>query len=700
MGDGPGGAPTMRSTAPLGFRYQYLSAGVNTGHGWSTWNPDGAFATFYIQESIDNGITPVFTYYQLRQSSPNASLSDGDADYANLQDVNTMRAYYNDLKLLYQRAAAFPQKTVVVHVEPDLWGFLEQRAPNGDASSVPAQVSSTGLSELAGLPNTVSGFAQAIVQLRAIYAPNVSLAYHVSVWGTGNDILYTRPDNQTVTNLATRAADWYLSLRANFDIAFGEFSDRDAAFKQYIYGDGGAAWWRADDFSRNELFVGRFVSLTQKRWAFWQIPVGNTKMLAQNNTWQHYQDNKVEWLLEDPGRGNMNAYLQAGTVAFLFGRGADGATCFCDAAGDGITNPPAINGNTRPSLNADDDGGYFRERAALYYNTGAVPLPGGGATQPTQTPSRTATPTFTPTPPTSAATPTPTATPLSGSTRTLTFDDLANPERILSGQYPSGLIDWGSNAWYLAGPYGRFTTQSISFNGTGPTSASFSFLSQGRVIQIDAYNGGVVPSTVSLSCAGQTPRSAIVGAAQLATIPTGWVGACSPVTIGSSNGWDTNFDNLVVSSNGGGVTSTPTPTRTPTPSAAPQTLTFDDLANPGRPLNGQYPTNVADWGTNGWYLSRPWGQFSTQSVSFNGGSLTSAGVTFISPRRLIQLDAYNGGSTPSTITLACNGQPTMTALVAGNTLATIPTNWSTACTTLTLSSTNGWFTNFDNLLIQ
>ena len=33
----------------------------------------------------------------------------------------------------------------------------------------------------------------------------------------------------------------------------------------------------------------------------WQIPLGNTKMRAKNNTWGHYQDNRAEWFLEDPG---------------------------------------------------------------------------------------------------------------------------------------------------------------------------------------------------------------------------------------------------------------------------------------------------------------------------------------------------------------------------------------------------------------
>jgi hypothetical protein len=60
--DSPGGAAAMKSTAPFGFRYQYLAGGVNTGSGWATWNSNGQFATFYIQDSVANGIIPVFTY--------------------------------------------------------------------------------------------------------------------------------------------------------------------------------------------------------------------------------------------------------------------------------------------------------------------------------------------------------------------------------------------------------------------------------------------------------------------------------------------------------------------------------------------------------------------------------------------------------------------------------------------------------------
>jgi hypothetical protein len=168
---------------------------------------------------------------------------------------------------------------------------------------------------------------------------------------------------------------------------------------------------------------------------------------------------------------------------------------------------------------------------------------GGGSTAPTSTP--TTAPTRTPLP-TTVPTRTPVPTPTSTAPQTVTFDGLSNPNRPLNGSYPNGVIDWGTNAWYLSGPWGAFRTNSIGFNGPGPTSASFTFSVPRRLIRVDAYNGGRTSSTISLSCAGQTTRQVTLAVRRLQTIDTGWTGACSPVTVRSTNGWDTNFDTLVI----------------------------------------------------------------------------------------------------------------------------------------------------------
>ena len=99
-------------------------------------------------------------------------------------------------------------------------------------------------------------------------------------------------------------------------------------------------------------------------------------MRAENNTWDHYQDNKVERLLDDPTRAQLSAYANAGVVAFLFGRGADGTTCACDAAGDGVTNPAPINGNNdtvaqQPTTTAASS----TSKASAYYQAKPLQLP-------------------------------------------------------------------------------------------------------------------------------------------------------------------------------------------------------------------------------------------------------------------------------------------------------------------------------------
>ena len=368
MSDSPGGAAAMKATTSFGFRYQYLAGGVNTGNGWANWNSNGAFATYYIQDSVANNITPVFTYYMIRQSNPGASMGESQGVLANLQNTSTMNAYWNDLKLFFQKAGAFPNNMVVLQVEPDMWGYVQQAASGDNATSVSASVASSGMSELSGLPNNMSGFAKAVVKLRDLYAPNVKLGYHLSYWGTGTDPLYSKPSDAPSTSWrdarlpsTTRSLRTSTSASPSSATATPPSTSTSTATRT----PGGPPLTSPATCATSPTSP----RATGKRIVMWQIPLGNTKMLAMNNTWGHYQDNRPEWLLDDGAgaRVNLQAYVNAGVVAFLFGGGAGGTTCACDADGDGVTNPAAINGNSGVSLSADDDGGYFRAKAKAYY---------------------------------------------------------------------------------------------------------------------------------------------------------------------------------------------------------------------------------------------------------------------------------------------------------------------------------------------
>ena len=320
--DAPGGASALRHIAPFGFRYQYLAGGVNTGSGWSTWNPNGTFASMYVQESWSHGIVPVLTYYMLLQSKPQGG-DEAQTDLSHLRDPQVMQAYWSDVRLLLQRVKG--AKPVVVHVEPDLWGYLEQ----ANASALAAS------------------FAHQWLSLRNQLAPNVLLAYHMSGWGTKHDIVYEDPPDPTVKRYAALSAAFYRSLHAHFDIAFEDFSDRDAGYYEKVEGNP-KTWFTPADFHRHLLYGATFVKLTGLRMVAWQIPLGNLQL---DDTPGRYRDNRVQWLLGAGNRPHLKAYVAAGYAGFLFGGGASGTT------------------------SATTDGGYFFARAGAYYRQAPLRLP-------------------------------------------------------------------------------------------------------------------------------------------------------------------------------------------------------------------------------------------------------------------------------------------------------------------------------------
>ena len=106
----------------------------------------------------------------------------------------------------------------------------------------------------------MSGFARAVLKLRDLYAPNVIARLPHQRLGHRHGHRPVQPARRDCGRACVRAANFYISLAADFDIAFAEFSDRDAAFKQYVYGDGGQSWFDAEDFRRSARFFGGFSS--------------------------------------------------------------------------------------------------------------------------------------------------------------------------------------------------------------------------------------------------------------------------------------------------------------------------------------------------------------------------------------------------------------------------------------------------------
>jgi hypothetical protein len=365
---GPGDrwvAEVQAQGARFDMRYQYFCAGVNTDHPWRSWNqPPGQFAAGYFQESDRLGVIPCATYYQMYQSLPCGAQGDeAQGNKRNCETPATMRAYFEDLKLLFEKAGEFG-KPVLVHVEPDLWGYMcinPAFAPN-DPDRIRVMVHSSGFAEAARFEDTAAGFAKCIIALRDRYAPRVLLAWHASKWGNPNP----------------RAMAAFLLKCGRWDLIFTDPSDRDSGWKMAHGQNAGDAWWTERTFMEFRDWSGELHRQTGLPLVAWQIPMGNTIMAACNNTDGHYMDNRVQYFLEGyPANKHIAEWAAQGYIGLLFGGGAGGCTDVRDTKKDGVTNPPPIAGNKgERSQFADDDGGYLRLRGANYYLKKPLPLRG------------------------------------------------------------------------------------------------------------------------------------------------------------------------------------------------------------------------------------------------------------------------------------------------------------------------------------
>ena len=147
------------------YRYQYLNVG------WENWSsPTRQFVTNYIQDSVSHGYIPVFDWYEAGSQGGSPSVL-----FAHLSTPPFMNSYFSSYRLMLQKAGAF-HSTVIVHVEPDMWSTMQQQRSQ-DPATIAVSVASSGFTDVSSFTNNASGFAQALIALRNIYAPNVLLAW-------------------------------------------------------------------------------------------------------------------------------------------------------------------------------------------------------------------------------------------------------------------------------------------------------------------------------------------------------------------------------------------------------------------------------------------------------------------------------------------------------------------------------------------
>jgi hypothetical protein len=316
-------------------RYRYFVKGW--ANNWGYGAHDGAWGLGYMKECAAGGFIPAIQYYQLAGEP-----GGGEAQtLAKAQSVATMKGYFEDFKLLMQRAKDFG-KPVLVLIEADALGFLEHQANHQPGTY--AAVKETGLPELAGLPDTVAGWGLAFLQLRkAAGAKNAILGLHVSAWASGKDMTYVSvgdPLGPEIDKIYAFLAPAGLTANVTgqtYDVLVGDPLDRDSDFYQVTknekrtWDDSDGAPIESASFNRYAEWLRLFNRKVGKRWVLWQIPLGNSN---HKNVWNNggpsegYKDNRPEYFFGDKGAAHRAKFVAAGVISLLFGAGAGGVSSY------------------------------------------------------------------------------------------------------------------------------------------------------------------------------------------------------------------------------------------------------------------------------------------------------------------------------------------------------------------------------------
>ena len=127
----------------------------------------------------------------------------------------------------------------------------------------------------------------------------------------------------------------------------------------------------------------------------------------------------------------------------------------------------------------------------------------------------------------------------------ITFDDPHLPAgTLLSGQYPSGVIDWDQDQWQIGTPYGKFGTFTLTLADPKAQHAQFHFYSPRIFVGVDVYNGGDADATIQIHSPEMREISLTIKPKELRRLRTEWRDPSSQVLFDIANGQSLRFDNL------------------------------------------------------------------------------------------------------------------------------------------------------------
>jgi len=301
------------AAAPFDVRYQYLvsppapSSALYTASScpsgliwWGCWfGSRGAIiptmearAAQATYQGHPHPQTMMWTWYELPDLITPAPAWQDEVKAVNRVDLLTR--YLNDYRFFLQKIGTSHD---MIDLEPDFWGFARAM---GNVNKVPAQVTAAAPHDCAHQANSVAGLARCLIAMTRKYAPNAAVGLHLTCW-----------DWQGNTQKCVKD---YASLGAqNADFLVADVSDRDAGWYAQPAHGGSDNFWTDQKAAAALGFYKTMADSVGKPVVLWQIPVGN---MAQNNTLNHYKDDKVDWFF-----AHMDQVANAHITGLLFGAG-------------------------------------------------------------------------------------------------------------------------------------------------------------------------------------------------------------------------------------------------------------------------------------------------------------------------------------------------------------------------------------------
>ena len=320
--------------APFDMQYQYLNSGnfssydhagcmngtvAITGYPdpascpwWGAWQENVTERGLFVKRFIDtakartwNSVSrpqiPFFTYYMILPASGLAEGPSPTGETAALNDQTFLTAYFDDWRFLLQKIG---NEQVMLHIEPDLFGYLKARAATttGLPSAIPAKVALSNPTDCGtGYTDDAAGYAKCMIHMVRVYAPNATVGLHFSPW------TYASAGD------AKSWADFMIAMgAADGDFLVEDSSDRDADWYRLVQGE---SWhdWDVAKMTAYLQWTKDVSTAVGKPFFLWQLPLGNS---YQNNTYQHYKDQRVELLFS-----HIAEVRDAHVAGMLFGSG-------------------------------------------------------------------------------------------------------------------------------------------------------------------------------------------------------------------------------------------------------------------------------------------------------------------------------------------------------------------------------------------